>query len=37
MAEMVSRNRVAQNRVPASRMRVGLHGLERSHAASKSR
>ena len=25
------RNRAARNRVPASRMRVGLHGLERSH------
>ena len=35
--ERILRNRAARNRVPASRMRVGLHGLERSHAASKSR
>ena len=31
------RNRAARNRAPASRMRVGLHGLERSHAVSESR
>lgn len=31
------RNRAAQNRAPASRMRVGLHGSLRSHAAPESR
>lgn len=35
--ERILRNRAARNRAPASRMRVGLHGLERSHAASESR
>ena len=35
--ERILRNRAARNRAPASRMRVGLHGLERSHAASKGR
>ena len=35
--ERILRNRAARNCVPASRMRVGLHGLEQSHAVSKSR
>ena len=35
--ERISRNRAARNRASTSRMRVGLHGLERSHAVSESR
>ena len=35
--KMILRNRAAQNRAPASRMRVGLHGFLRSHADSESR
>ena len=35
--ERILRNRAARNRAPASRMRVGLHGLEQSHADSESR
>ena len=35
--ERIPRNRAARNRVPASRMRVGLHGLERSHTVPESR
>ena len=34
---MIPRNRAARNRAPASRMRAGLHGLERSHTDSESR
>ena len=35
--ERILRNRAARNRVPASRMRVVLHGLEQSHTDSESR
>ena len=35
--ERILRNRAARSRVLASRMRMGLHGLERSHAVSESR
>ena len=35
--ETIPRNHAARNRVPASRMRVGLHGFLRSHAVPESR
>ena len=35
--EMIPRNRAARNRVPASRMRMGLHGFLRSHTVPESR
>ena len=35
--ERILRNRAVRSRAPASRMRVVLHGLERSHTDSESR